>query len=178
MRELSLNILDIANNSVKAGASLVEILITEKDGWMTIVIRDDGCGMTKQQVERLADPFFTTRTTRKVGLGVPFLKLAAEQTGGGVEITSVPESEGENHGTEVVARFDMNSIDFTPLGEIIETIVTLIQGSPDMDFVFVHIVDDKKISLDTRELRDVLGDVPLSEYEVLEWIRGYLEQQY
>lgn len=178
MKELSLNILDIAGNSVKAGASLVTISVVESGRQLTIEIIDDGCGMNAEQLAHLKDPFFTTRTTRKVGLGVPFLKLAAEQTGGSVTVSSVPESESPEHGTAVRAVFYKDSIDFTPLGDLAETMVTLIQGSPDMDFVFDHIVDDKQVHLDTRELRSILGDVSLSSYEVLEWISDYLHEQY
>ena len=155
MKELSLNILDIANNSVKAGATLLEITVIQQEGRMTVSVKDDGCGMSAEQVSRLSDPFYTTRTTRKVGLGIPFLKLAAEQAGGGVTVTSVPAGGDGPHGTTVTACFDMNNIDCTPLGDIVETVVTLIQGSPDMDLVFCHIVDDKQIRLDTRELRSV-----------------------
>ena len=144
MKELSLNILDISGNSVKAGATLVEITVTERGRKLTIKIADNGCGMTKEQLEHLQDPFFTSRTTRKVGLGVPFLKLAAEQTGGSVAVTSTPIGQSAEHGTVVTAVFFKDSIDFTPLGDLVETIVTLIQGSPDMDFVFDHIVDDKQ----------------------------------
>lgn len=178
MKELSLNILDIANNSIKAGAALLEITITEQGREMTVRIKDDGCGMTAQQVERLADPFFTTRTTRKVGLGIPFFMLAARQTGGDLQIVSVPEAESEAHGTTVTALFYKDHLDFTPLGNIIDTVITIIQGSPDMDLVYTHIVDDKKIVLDIRELRSVLGDISLASYEVLQWIREYLQQQY
>ena len=178
MKELSLNILDIATNSVKAGATLVKISIEQRANRLTIIIDDNGRGMTREQVSHLSDPFYTTRTTRKVGLGVPFLKLAAEQTGGYVSIESVPAAESAQHGTTVTAVFDSSHIDFTPLGDIVGTLLTLIQGSPDMDIVFDHIVDDKKVHLDTRELRGVLGDVPLSSYEVLAWIKDYLLQQY
>lgn len=178
MKELSLNILDIANNSVKAGATLLEITVIQREGRMTVSVKDDGCGMSAEQVSRLSDPFYTTRTTRKVGLGIPFLKLAAEQAGGGATVTSVPAGGDGPHGTTVTACFDMNNIDCTPLGDIVETVVTLIQGSPDMDLVFCHIVDDKQIRLDTRELRSVLGDVSLASYEVLAWIREYLHEQY
>ena len=108
MKELSLNILDIAQNSVKAGATLVEIQLTETAETLTIRIVDNGCGMTAAQVESVMDPFFTTRTTRSVGLGVPLLKLAAEQTGGSVEIAS--SAEAADHGTAVTALFYKNHI--------------------------------------------------------------------
>ena len=98
MKELSLNILDIAMNSVKAGAQHLAIELAEADNELTITIRDDGCGMSEEVVRRLSDPFYTTRTTRKVGMGVPFYLLAAEQTGGRVHIDSVPAPD-PRHGT-------------------------------------------------------------------------------
>lgn len=175
MKELSLNILDITENSVKAGATLTEISITESGNKLVISIKDDGCGMSEDIVRSVVDPFYTTRTTRKVGMGVPLFKMAAEQTGGKLEIVS---DTGENHGTTVTAYFYKDHLDFTPLGDVISTVTTLIQGHPDTDFLFTHLIDDKEIRLDTRELRAVLEGVPLNTYDVLEWIRGYLEEQY
>lgn len=175
MKELSLNILDITENSVKAGATLTEISITESGNKLIISIKDDGCGMSEDIVRSVVDPFYTTRTTRKVGMGVPLFKMAAEQTGGKLEIVS---NTGEDHGTTVTAYFYKDHLDFTPLGDVISTVTTLIQGHPDTDFLFTHLIDDKEIRLDTRELRAVLEGVPLNTYDVLEWIRGYLEEQY
>ena len=175
MKELSLNILDITENSVKAGATLTEISISESADKLTISIKDDGCGMSEETVKAVIDPFYTTRTTRKVGMGVPLFKMAAEQTGGRLEIVS---DTGEAHGTTVTAYFNKDHLDFTPLGDVISTVTTLIQGHPDTDFLFTHLIDDKEIRLDTRELRAVLEGVPLNTYDVLEWIRGFLEEQY
>ena len=175
MKELSLNILDITENSVKAGATLTEISITESENKLIISIKDDGCGMSEDIVRSVVDPFYTTRTTRKVGMGVPLFKMAAEQTGGKLEIVS---DTGEDHGTTVTAYFYKDHLDFTPLGDVISTVTTLIQGHPDTDFLFTHLIDDKEIRLDTRELRAVLEGVPLNTYDVLEWIRGFLEEQY
>ena len=175
MKELSLNILDITENSVKAGATLTEISITESGNKLVISIKDDGCGMSEDIVRSVVDPFYTTRTTRKVGMGVPLFKMAAEQTGGRLEIVS---DTGEDHGTTVTAYFYKDHLDFTPLGDVISTVTTLIQGHPDTDFLFTHLIDDNEIRLDTRELRAVLEGVPLNTYDVLEWIRGYLEEQY
>ena len=175
MKELSLNILDITENSVKAGATLTEISITESGNKLTISIKDDGCGMSEDIVRSVVDPFYTTRTTRKVGMGIPLFKMAAEQTGGKLKIVS---DTGEDHGTTVTAYFYKDHLDFTPLGDVISTVTTLIQGHPDTDFLFTHLIDDKEIRLDTRELRAVLEGVPLNTYDVLEWIRGYLEEQY
>lgn len=180
MKELSLNILDIAMNSVKAKASLIRIVIEETDEKLVVTIADNGCGMKADFLSRLRDPFCTTRTTRKVGLGIPFYVLAAEQTGGSVEITSRHESEHPiGHGTEVVATFFKNSIDFTPLGDIISTVVTLVQGSEDIDFEFSHTLKNGNVSLKTAEMREILGeDIPLSSPEILAWISENLREQY
>lgn len=180
MKELSLNVLDIAMNSVKAKATLINIHITEDDELLKMEIIDNGCGMTAEFLRGVIDPFCTTRTTRKVGLGIPLLKLAAEQTGGEVNITSRHESEfPKDHGTSVVATFYKQHIDFTPMGDIISTVTTLIQGSPDIDFEFLHKSNDFDVSLDTREVREVLGpEIPLSEPEILSWIADNLNDQY
>ena len=132
--------------------------------------------MNEETVKSVIDPFYTTRTTRKVGLGIPLLKLACEQTGGTLSITSsVSETD---HGTTVTAVFYKNHIDFTPLGDIISSIVTLIQGHPDTDFLFRHVTDKGTAELDTREIRAVLEDVPLDTYEVIIWIGDNLREQY
>ena len=179
MKELSLNILDITENSTKAGAELIEISISEKNDSLVIMIRDNGCGMTEKTLRSVTDPFYTTRTTRKVGMGIPLFRFAAEQTGGTLTITSKHIDEyPDDHGTAVIATFDKTNIDFTPLGDIISTVITLIQGHPDIDFIFNHTLDDHKIALDTRELRAVLEDVPLDTFEVLQWIRDNLIEQY
>ncbi len=179
MKELSLNILDIAENSVKANATLTEILLTEADDVLTLVIRDNGCGMTEEVVRGVTDPFYTTRTTRKVGLGLPLLKLEAEMTGGTMEIISKSETtHPTDHGTVVTARFFTSHIDCPPLGDVVETLITLIQGHPDTDFYFSHRIGEREIVMDTRELRAVLEDVPLNSYEVLQWIEAFLREQY
>ena len=179
MKELSLNILDIAMNSVKAGAKNITISITESGDVLSIAITDDGCGMTKEQTDKLSDPFFTTRSTRKVGLGIPFFKLAAEQTGGKLEIKSISSEDNQNnHGTTGFAFFYKNHIDFTPLGDILSTVITLIQGSPDIDFHFMHITDDRNVCFSTKEIREQLGVIPLNEPEILNWISDYIKEQY
>ncbi len=179
MKELSLNILDITENSVKAGATLTEIRLMQDEQTLTIKIVDNGCGMDEATVSRLTDPFYTTRTTRPVGLGIPLLTMAAEMTGGGVKITSQDEkSHPDDHGTTVEAVFYYKHIDCPPLGDIVGTLITLVQGHPDVDFLFVHDYLKTIVTMDTRELRAVLGDVALNEYEVLQWIQGYLTEAY
>ena len=139
MKELSLNILDIAMNSVKAGAQHLAIELAEADNELTITIRDDGCGMSEDVVRRLSDPFYTTRTT---------------------------------------AVFRTDHIDFTPLGDIISTVTTLIHGYPDIDLTFIHRFPDHTVRLATGELKEMLGDIPINSLEILNWIRDYLEEQY
>ncbi len=181
MKELSLNILDITKNSVKAQAKNIGIsLVTDDKGILTLTISDDGYGMKPETVATVTDPFTTSRTTRKVGLGLPFLKLAAMQTGGDITVESRHiEDFPDDHGTTVCATFDTGHIDFTPVGDIVETMLLLIGGSPEIDFVFMDKTPKREVMLDTKMLREVLGeDVSLAEYEVLEWIRGYLNEQY
>lgn len=179
MKELSLNILDITENSVKAGATLTEITLEQSSNKLTLIIKDDGCGMTEDILRGVTDPFYTTRTTRKVGMGLPLLKMAAEQTGGEMSIESVSVlNDPENHGTTVTAKFFTDHIDFTPLGDVVATVTTLIQGHPDTDFLFRHTTAEGTVSLDTRELREILEGVPLNSYDVIKWIEGYLHEQY
>lgn len=179
MKELSLNILDIAQNSVKARADKVEIILSETEETLAITIRDNGCGMKPDFLASVTDPFTTTRTTRNVGLGIPLFKLASEQTGGSFSIQSKDEETyPAEHGTETAATFYKNSIDFTPLGDVISTLTVLIQGAPDIRWIYRHTLPGGEVSLDTEELKAVLGDVPLSEPEVIAWIDGYLKEQY
>ncbi len=179
MEDLSLYVLDITNNSVRAGAKNISILLSENGEWLDFYVTDDGCGMTAEQLAKLEDPFFTTRTTRKVGLGIPFLKMLAEMTGGSIRITSKSEKEHTDHGTTTFARFGKNHIDFVPLGDLPGTVVTLIQGSPDIHFVFTHKKEKGTVSLDTAQLKEVLGDdISLAEPEVLSWINENLREQY
>lgn len=179
MKELSLNILDICENSTKAGATLVEITITENTDNLEIVIKDDGVGMTHEVLQSVTNPFYTTRTTRRVGMGIPLFKLSAEQTGGHLKIESRHIDEfPASHGTQVSARFIKTHMDFTPLGDIVSTVKTLIQGHPNIDFIFMHKKDEKRVFLDTREIRAVLESVPLDSFEVLCWIGENLLEQY
>ena len=179
MKEISLNILDIAENSVKAGATLTEISVLEENDTITLVIKDNGSGMTDEILKTVTNPFYTTRTTRKVGMGLPLLKLEAEMTGGSLTVESRNISEHpDNHGTVVTAVFYKNHIDCTPLGDVVSSMTTLIQGHPDIDFLFEHKTKDCQVLLDTRELRSVLEGVPLNTYEVIKWINEFLNEQY
>ncbi len=179
MKELSLNILDIAKNSVKAGADTVRITLDETDALLTISVEDNGCGMTPEFLAAVTDPFTTTRTTRKVGLGIPLFKLASEQTGGTFRIASRDAgAHPDDHGTVTAATFCKDHLDFTPLGDVVSSIVTLIQADPDIRWIYTHTLPDKTVTLDTDELRAALGEVPLNHPEVIAWITEYLKEQY
>ena len=173
MQELSLNVLDIAQNSVRAGASLVRITLDEDREKETLMISvaDDGCGMTEEQVKSVTNPFFTTRTTRKVGLGIPFFMMAAEATGGSLTIHSTP-----GKGTETRAFFHTGHIDMLPVGNMAETVEMLITMNPDMDFLYVHSVGNEQFTLDTREIKAVLEDVPINSPEVASFIKETLAE--
>lgn len=171
MQEISLNILDIAQNSVKAKASLIEIIVEEQviANRLVVTVMDNGCGMDAAQVAQVTNPFYTTRTTRKVGLGVPFFKMAAELTGGSFRIRSAP---GE--GTALTAVFVYDSIDRMPLGDMAETMAALVQCNPQIDFIYTHSWNGNSYTMDTREFRQVLGDIRLSEPSVLQFLKDYI----
>ena len=173
MQELSMNILDIAQNSVKADASLIEITLTQDSAQnsLHLQIRDNGKGMDADLLSRVTDPFCTSRTTRKVGLGLPFLKMAAELTGGEMHLTSTP-----GVGTVVDATFTLGHIDLAPLGDIGGTMAALVQCSPDQDFVYTYRKDGQEFSFDTREARQMLEGVPLSEPAVALFVRDLITE--
>lgn len=178
MKELSLNVLDIAQNSISAGAGNIGIsLIEDENHLLTLTIRDDGCGMSSETLERVTNPFYTTRTTRKVGMGIPLLKLASEQAGGELKIVSSQDTA--THGTTVTATFHTDSIDFTPVGDIISTVCVIIQGHPEIDYTFRHKTPEYDVGLNTADMREILGsDVSLGAPEVIAWLAEYLGQQY
>lgn len=173
MRELSLHILDIAQNSISAKAETLRIAIIEnleKDR-MIIKIKDDGNGMEDYDLERVVDPFFTSRTTRKVGLGIPMFKAAAEQCNGNFMINSEL-----GIGTEVEAEFQHSNIDRVPLGNMSDTIVAIILSNPNMQLIYTHFVGDEKFTLNTKEIVKILGEVPISNVDVINWLREYLKE--
>ena len=173
MQELSMNILDVAENSVRAGATLIEITVEESisSDLLSVTVSDNGCGMTAEQLKNVTDPFYTTRSTRKVGLGVPFFKMAAELTGGALEIQSTV-----GKGTVLKADFIRSSIDLMPLGNINETISTLIYCNPHINFLFRRRYENAEMTLDTREFRRILDGVPLNTPEVSKFIREFLAE--
>ena len=172
MEELSLHLLDLIQNSVKAGASLIEIIITEKAGLLTIELNDHGCGMSEEFLQRVESPFTTTRTTRKVGLGIPLFKLAALMAGGDFGIIS---RQGE--GTRIKASFEINNIDRAPMGDLAGTILGQVLSTPvTPDYRLLYAVEDASFEFDTREIRRQLEGVPLDAPDVIAWMKDYLEE--
>lgn len=169
-----MNVLDIAENSVAAGATLIEILLDINTGkkLLTLSVADNGKGMSPEMLGTVTDPFTTSRTSRKVGMGLPLLKMAAEQTGGTLAI----ESE-QNAGTTVTATFTIGHIDLMPVGDMASTVATLIQCNPDIDFVFTASADGESFTADTREMRKILGgDVSFAVPQVALWLNEYLRE--
>ncbi len=173
MLELSLHVLDIVNNSVKAKAETIEIIIDEQieKNTLSVTIRDDGCGMDEEFLKTVTDPFKTTRTTRKVGMGISLFQAAAEATGGNLTISSE-----KNVGTEVVATFTYDHIDRQPMGDMASTMQTLVSSNENIDFIYRHIKNQKEFLFDTAQVKEILGDVSLINPEILLWIRDYIEE--
>lgn len=173
MKEISLHILDIGQNSVSAGAALIEIMIEEDthSDSLAITIRDDGCGMDAETVRKVVDPFYTSRTTRKVGLGIPMFKANAEQCDGSFRLESEP-----GVGTTLQALFKRSHIDRVPLGNMADTIMAMVMANPRGDLIYRHTLDELVFLMDTREMREALGEVPLDEVEVLLWIKAYVAE--
>jgi len=169
VQDLSLHILDIAENSLAAGARRVEIRIEEdmQADRVTIEIVDDGCGMDEEMVKRALDPFFTTKTVRRVGLGLPLLAEACRMSNGQLCLQSCPGG-----GTTVRATFQRSHIDRKPLGNIGDTLITLIVGHPEVDLFYEHRKDGAHFSLDTREIRAELGNVPLNAPKIASGLRA------
>lgn len=173
MLTLADHILDITENSVRAGAKLIEIIIdedTEKD-LLSVEIKDNGCGMHPEMVKKVLDPFYTTKTVRRVGLGLPLLKDAAERAGGIFELDSQ-----ENSGTSVKATFGLGHLDRQPLGAIINTMVILIISNSDVDFFYKHRHNDRRFEMDTREIRNEIDNVPIIHPEIIKYIKGVMAQ--
>ncbi|MEG0367335.1 MAG: ATP-binding protein [Coprobacillus sp.] len=173
MDELALNILDIAYNSIRANASLIQIHIEDScvNNLISIDIIDNGYGMTKKQVDKVIDPFYTTRTTRSVGLGIPLFKQNAELTGGMFSIDSEV-----NVGTHVKAEFVKDNIDTPMMGDIVDTIATLIQANENIDYEFIYKSDDISFEMNTKDMKDILGEVKINEPEVILWLKEYIKE--
>lgn len=173
MRELALHILDIAQNSLSAGAKNVSLEVDEQPGQdrLTISICDDGRGMDAETVTRVLDPFVTSRKTRRVGLGLPLFAAAAKRCDGDLTIRSAP-----GRGTRVEAWFRHSHIDRAPLGDIPTTIATLVSLNPQCDFVYTHRRGEEVLQLSTLDIRRQVGDVPLDHPEIFGFISQYLQE--
>ncbi|MDJ0985000.1 MAG: ATP-binding protein [Desulfobacterales bacterium] len=160
MRELSLHILDVVENGITAGGNCIWIEVEEdlKADQLKIVIRDNGHGMPVEKMQNINDPFITSRTTRRVGLGLSLLAAAAERCEGKLRVDTEP-----GKGTEVETTFQHSHIDRAPLGDMAATVTTLIIGNPEIDFVYSHLIDGREFSLDTREIRAEMEDLSLSD---------------
>ena len=171
MRELALHILDIAENSISAGATRIRISVEEdlRADRLAITIEDNGKGMDAETVARITDPFITSRTTRSVGLGIPFFKAAAEACEGTFNIQSRP-----GLGTTVTAVFQHSHIDRMPLGDLAGTLQTLIIGTPEVHWIFDYKINDETFQFDNQPIKEILEDVPLTDPSVLRYIRETL----
>ncbi|MCX7682503.1 MAG: ATP-binding protein [Anaerolineae bacterium] len=173
MKEIALHILDLAENSIAAGARTVEITVEEDTAQdrLIVCVRDDGKGMDQRKLERLSDPFVTSRTTRVAGLGIPLFKDAAEACNGCLRVTSEP-----GKGTCVEAEFQHSHIDRMPLGDLAGTVLTLVVGYPEVHWVFHYQVDGRSFTFDDEPLKQALNGLPLTEPEVLRFVREMLEE--
>ncbi len=173
MRDISLHLLDIVQNSVTAGAKHIDIIFTLKNGLLTMTVKDDGKGMSEELLARVRSPFATTRTTRKVGLGIPLLQQNARLTGGDVSIESKVEM-----GTTISAVFNTASIDCLPIGDLPGTIATLVLANPETpEFSLTCISENGQMTFSTEEVRAPLQGVPLSEPEVIRWMQESIQEE-
>ena len=172
MKELSYHILDIVQNSISAGANLIDIVVNENiyEDKLVIIVNDNGKGMSESTIEKVKDPFFTSRDTRKVGLGVPLLYAATQRCQGDLYIDS-----NLGKGTKIVAVFKYSHIDRAPLGNIWDTMKVIIGCNEDVDFTYTHIYKDQSFNIDTREMKKILKEVPITSPDGLEWIGDYIK---
>ncbi len=174
MKELSLHVLDIAENALRAGATLIEIVVVEDASadLLRITVTDNGCGMDEETASKALDPFFTTKDVRKVGMGLSLFREAARRTGGDLRVVSRLGT-----GTTVVAEFGLSHIDRQPLGDLASTIVAILVQNPSLDVVLRHVRDGEEFCFDTRDLRVVLEDVPLNDPQVLRFVAQLIRER-
>ncbi|MEL7626048.1 MAG: ATP-binding protein [Anaerolineaceae bacterium] len=172
MRELALHILDIAENSISAGASRIEITVKQdtRIDEMCISVKDNGMGMAEEMVANVMDPFTTSRTTRKVGLGIPLLKQAAEACNGGMTIESQP-----GIGTHLVVKFQESHIDRMPLGNLSDTFLTLLLGSPEVNWVLDYQINNEIFQFDDSEVKEAIDGMSMTDYRVIEYLTSTIE---
>jgi sensor histidine kinase YesM len=173
LEDLSLHILDIVENAIAARAKRIEISVVEepREDRLTIEIRDDGIGMDEEVSQKAVDPFFTTRSSRRVGLGLSFMAQAAQEAGGSLRI----ESE-LGKGTKVIASFQYYHIDRKPLGSMVETVMTLLFGNPELEILYTHKKDGKSFALCSSSVKNQFKDRPLIDPEVIQWVERHLKE--
>lgn len=169
MKELSQHILDLIQNSISAGASLIGVSILREDDILIIEVSDNGCGMDADIAAKAVDPFYTGRTTRTVGLGLSLLNATAQRCDGYMNIDSKV-----GKGTKVRAVMRYSHIDRPPIGDIEGTMIAMIVGNPNIDFVYHYNVDNVKIDIDTRQIKAILGEVPINNPDVVDWLMKYI----
>jgi len=173
LEDLSLHILDIVENAISAKAKKVEILVMEepREDRLTIEIRDDGIGMDEEVSQKAVDPFFTTRSSRKVGLGLSLMAQAAQEAGGSLRIESTL-----GKGTRVIATFQYHHIDRKPLGSMAETMMTLILGNPELEIFYTHQKEGKSYVLSSLWLKNRFKDRSLIDPEIIQWVKTHLKE--
>lgn len=173
MKELSLHILDIIQNSITAKSSFIKIKIIEDlvNDTYCIEIEDDGIGMDEELLKKVLDPFVTTRTTRKVGLGLPLFKASAIQCDGSFEIRSQLGT-----GTFVRAMFRHSHIDRPPLGNMADTIITCIMANSSIDYFYEHYFKNNKFIFNTREVKEKIEELPITDLSVINWLKEYIKE--
>jgi anti-sigma regulatory factor (Ser/Thr protein kinase) len=173
LEDLSLHILDIVENAISAKAKKIGIWVVEepREDRLTIEIKDDGIGMDEEVSQKAVDPFFTTRSSRRVGLGLSFMAQAAQETGGSLRIESTL-----GKGTKVTATFQYHHIDRKPLGSMVETMMTLLIGNPELDILYTHQKEGKSYVLSSSWLKNHFKDRSLVDPEVIQWMKTHLKE--
>ena len=173
MNDLSLHIIDIIQNSLSAGAKRIGLAIKEDSAndRLTISIEDNGKGMAPEVAARLGDPFYTTRTTRKVGMGIPLFKQSAMQSGGNLSVESEP-----GKGTTVTAWFELGNIDRPPLGDVANSFVLMVSANPQIHFTLSYVVNENEYTFDSVEVAEVLGDIELSDVRVIRMLEEMIKE--
>ena len=174
MKDLSLHLMDIMQNSLTAGASYVEVTVRaeKKKDLLTLSVKDDGKGMSEETLRRVSDPFYTTRTTRKAGLGIPLFKASAEMAGGSFSIDSEP-----GKGTVVTAVYQISHIDRKPLGSVADTVTMCIMGHPGIEFHLILENEESSFVFRTEEVREQIGDVPVNDPVIIGYLKEMIEEQ-
>ena len=173
MTDLSCFLLDILFNSVEAKSKNINLIIKEDvvNNILEVCIIDDGMGMTKEQLNRVTDPFYTSRNTRKVGLGIPFYKELCEQCGGTFHIDSK-----EYIGTTIMSTFQYNAIDLPDIGDMEDTICLIIMNQ-DVDLLYQHICHHKEFKFDTKEIKKIIKDIPITNPQIIMWIKNHIKTE-